>query len=165
MGFGTPSGSLNVLKALDVTLRDGIDHISGKRLGLPTGDLKDFKTFDDFFSAFKMQLAFFIEILADHEELEYLESGKQAPYLYLSMLYDDCIRITSYNVCYTKLLRVSSSGLVTAVSQGVTTIKATAQDGGIYSESEVQVLLVITSYSIHYTKLYDMYGRLCPQLQ
>jgi pyruvate-formate lyase len=91
MGFGTPSGSLNVLKALDVTLRDGVDHISGKRLGLPTGDLKDFKTFDEFFAAFKKQLAFFIEILADHEELEYVESGKQAPYLYLSMLYDDCI--------------------------------------------------------------------------
>lgn len=91
MGFGTPSGSLNVLKALDVTLRDGIDHISGKRLGLPTGDLKDFKTFDEFFAAFKKQLAFFIGILADHEELEYVESGKQAPYLYLSMLYDDCI--------------------------------------------------------------------------
>ena len=91
MGFGTPSGSLNVLKALDVTLRDGVDHITGKRLGLPTGDLKDFKTFDEFYSAFKKQLAFFIEILADHEELEYVESGKQAPYLYLSMLYDDCI--------------------------------------------------------------------------
>jgi pyruvate-formate lyase len=91
MGFGTPSGSLNVLKALDVTLRDGVDHISGKRLGLPTGDLKDFKTFDEFFSAFKNQLAFYIEILADHEDLEYVESGKQAPYLYLSMLYDDCI--------------------------------------------------------------------------
>ncbi len=91
MGFGTPSGSLNVLKALDITLRDGIDHISGKRLGLPTGDLKDFKTFEEFFTAFKKQLAFYIEILADHEELEYVESGKQAPYLYLSMLYDDCI--------------------------------------------------------------------------
>ena len=91
MGFGTPSGSLNVLKALDVTLRDGVDHISGKRLGLPTGHLKDFKTFDEFFSVYKKQLAFFIEILADHEELEYVESGKQAPYLYLSMLYDDCI--------------------------------------------------------------------------
>jgi pyruvate-formate lyase len=91
MGFGTPSGSLNVLKALDVTLRDGVDHITKKRLGLPTGDLKDFKTFDQFFDAFKKQLAFFIEILADHEELEYVESAKQAPYLYLSMLYDDCI--------------------------------------------------------------------------
>lgn len=91
MGFGTPSGSLNVLKALDVTLRDGVDHITQKRLGLPTGDLRDFKTFDEFFDAYKKQLAFFIEILADHEELEYVESGKQAPYLYLSMLYDDCI--------------------------------------------------------------------------
>lgn len=90
-GFGTPSGSLNVLKALDVTLRDGVDHISGKRLGLPTGNLEDFKTFDQFFAAFKKQLTFFIEILADHEELEYVESGKQAPYLYLSMLYDDCL--------------------------------------------------------------------------
>ncbi|MBV5313710.1 MAG: hypothetical protein JZU47_10465 [Prolixibacteraceae bacterium] len=91
MGFGTPSGSLNVLKALDVTLRNGVDHISDKQLGLQTGHLKDFKTFDEFFDAFKEQLAFFIEILADHEELEYLESGKQAPYLYLSILYDDCI--------------------------------------------------------------------------
>jgi pyruvate-formate lyase len=91
MGFGTPSGSLNVLKALDITLRDGIDNITGKRLGLPTGHLSDFKTFNEFLSAFKMQLAFFIEILADHEELEYVETGKQSPYLFLSMLYDDCI--------------------------------------------------------------------------
>jgi pyruvate-formate lyase len=91
MGFGTPSGSLNVLKALDVTLRNGVDHITGKQLGLQTGHLKDFKSYEEFFEAFKKQLAFFIEILADHEELEYVESGKQAPYLYLSMLYDDCI--------------------------------------------------------------------------
>ncbi len=90
-GFGTPSGSFNVLKTLDVTLRNGIDHITGKRLGLATGNLHDFKTYDAFFEAFKKQIAFFVEILADHEELEYVESGKQAPYLYLSMLYDDCI--------------------------------------------------------------------------
>ncbi|NDP20535.1 MAG: hypothetical protein GZ091_05595 [Paludibacter sp.] len=90
-GFGTPSGSLNVLKALDVTLRNGVDHITGKQLGLQTGHLKDFKSYDEFFKAFKKQLSFFIEILADHEELEYVESAKQAPYLYLSMLYDDCI--------------------------------------------------------------------------
>jgi len=91
MGFGTPSGSLNVLKALDITLRNGLDNITGKRLGLPTGYFRDFATFDDFFSAYKKQLRFFIEILADHEALEYVETGKQSPYLYLSMLYDDCI--------------------------------------------------------------------------
>jgi pyruvate-formate lyase len=90
-GFGTPSGSLNVLKALEVTMRNGVCPITGKQLGLKTGELKDFKSWDEFFDAFKKQLAFFIEILADHEELEYVESAKQAPYLYLSMLYDDCI--------------------------------------------------------------------------
>ncbi len=91
MGYGTPSGSLNVLKALEVTMRNGICPITNKQLGLSTGHLKDFKNWDEFFDAFKKQLAFFIEILADHEELEYVESAKQAPYLYLSMLYDDCI--------------------------------------------------------------------------
>jgi pyruvate-formate lyase len=92
MGFGTPSGSLNILKALEVTLRNGIDPITGKRLGLPTGNFKDFKSFDQLFSAFKKQLAYFIEILADHEDLEYEVTGRTAPYLYLSMLYDDCIK-------------------------------------------------------------------------
>jgi pyruvate-formate lyase len=92
MGFGTPSGSLNILKALEVTLRNGIDPITGKRLGLPTGNFRDFKSFDQLFSAFKKQLAYFIEILADHEDLEYKITGRTAPYLYLSMLYDDCIK-------------------------------------------------------------------------
>jgi pyruvate-formate lyase len=91
MGFGTPSGALNILKALEVTLHNGLDPVSGKQLGLPTGDLKDFATFDELFNALKKQLTYFIEILADHEELEYVISGQTAPYLYLTMLYDDCL--------------------------------------------------------------------------
>ena len=91
MSFGTPNGALNVLKALEVTLHNGIDPISGQRLGLATGELADFKTFDDFFEAYKQQLTIYIEVLADFEELEYVVTGKDAPYLYLSMLYDDCM--------------------------------------------------------------------------
>jgi pyruvate-formate lyase len=91
MGFGTPNGALNVLKALEITLHNGIDPISGHRLGLATGELVDFETFDDFFEAYKQQLTLYIEILADFEELEYVVAGKDAPYLYLSMLYDDCM--------------------------------------------------------------------------
>lgn len=91
MGYGTPSGALNVLKALEVTLRDGRDPISGTQLGLRTGALKQFRTFEDLFRAFKAQLAHFIEVLADHEDLEYSVTGEVAPFLYLSMLYDDCL--------------------------------------------------------------------------
>jgi pyruvate-formate lyase len=91
MGYGTPSGALNVLKTLEVTLRNGFDPVSGKQLGLSTGSLRDFKTFNDLFTAFKRQLAHFIEILADQEQLEYEVAGKAAPFLFLSMLYDDCL--------------------------------------------------------------------------
>ena len=45
------------------------------------------------------------------------------------------IRITSYNVCYTKLLRTALHLLLSPVGAAIP--------------------CVITSYSIHYTKLYD----------
>ncbi len=89
--YGTPSGSINLLKALEVTLHNGIDPVTGFESGLKTGELKDFNTFDQLFEAYKKQVTYFIEILADHEELEYDVLGKSASYLYMSMLYDDCM--------------------------------------------------------------------------
>ncbi|NPV55566.1 MAG: hypothetical protein HPY76_02680 [Anaerolineae bacterium] len=91
MGFGTPSGALNMLKALEITLHNGRDPITGKQMGLQTGEFHDFRSFDDLWEAYKEQLRLFIEVLADHEELEYVITGKTAPYLFLSMLYDDCL--------------------------------------------------------------------------
>jgi pyruvate-formate lyase len=90
-GYGTPSGALNVLKALEVTLHNGIDPITGQRMGLATGELKDFESFAEMMSAYKQQLTNIIEILAEHEELEYRISGQEAPFLYLTLLYDDCL--------------------------------------------------------------------------
>ena len=46
-------------------------------------------------------------------------------------------RITSYNVCYTKLLRLKKTSSASMLP------------------SELAELTVITSYSIHYTKLYE----------
>jgi pyruvate-formate lyase len=104
MGYGTPSGALNVLKALEVTLHNGLDPVSGKQLGLKTGKVEDFKTFNELLDAFKIQLTHFIEVLADHEDIEYAVTGRIAPFLYLSLLYDDCLArgkgMFSGGVCY-----------------------------------------------------------------
>ncbi len=89
--YGTPSGSINLLKALEVTLHNGTDPVTGFQSGLRTGELKDFKTFGQLFEAYKKQVTYFVEILADHEELEYKVLGDSASYLYMSMLYDDCM--------------------------------------------------------------------------
>ena len=74
-------------------------------------------------------------------------------------------RITSYNVCYTKLLRsLFGQTLAKQVAQilaisSPTILEVGAGSGRLAADLllalEGQGKLVITSYSIHYTKLYD----------
>ncbi len=88
--FGTPSGVINLLKALEVTLHNGIDPITKKINGLQLGNFKDFKSFDELWNAYKTQVEFFVRMMADQEVLEYKIAGEHSPYLYMSLLYDDC---------------------------------------------------------------------------
>ena len=88
--FGTPSSVVNLLKALEVTLQNGKDPMTGKVAGLQLGGFEDFKTFDDLWNAYKTQVEFFVRMMADQEVLEYKIAGEHSPYLYMSLLYDDC---------------------------------------------------------------------------
>ena len=70
-------------------------------------------------------------------------------------------RITSYNVCYTKLLRMSKNLLVKVYAEGTTgrvdiigNISEWNQNNAVEMRSKCED--VITSYSIHYTKLYEI---------
>lgn len=53
-------GSFNVVGILDVTLHNGLSAITGKRVGLETGDPLEFKTFEELYDAFRKQLQFII---------------------------------------------------------------------------------------------------------
>jgi pyruvate-formate lyase len=91
---GTPSGLINLLQALIVTVNKGIDPKTGEPMGMPAeryAKYNDFKTFDDLFAAYKEQIEYHVVQLAKHEELEYIFAGKDNPYLYSSILMDDCI--------------------------------------------------------------------------
>ncbi|MCL4705526.1 hypothetical protein KJ068_10215 [bacterium] len=90
--FGTPSGVINLLKALEVTLHNGIDPLTGKKRGLAFGVFKDFRTFDELWRAYQQQVEFFVEMMAEHEALAYKIADEAAPFLYMSMLYDDCMQ-------------------------------------------------------------------------
>jgi len=89
--FGSPSGVINLLKALEVTLHNGIDPITGKVIGLQLGEFSNFKTFDDLWNAYKKQVEFFTDLAAQQEEIEYRVAGESSPFLFVSMLYDDCM--------------------------------------------------------------------------
>ncbi len=89
--FGTPSGVINLLKALEVTLHNGVDPASGRVAGLQLGQCSSFRTFDELFTAYKRQVEFFVKLLAEQEAIEYRVAGETAPFLYTSLLYDHCL--------------------------------------------------------------------------
>lgn len=89
--FGTPSGVINLLKALEVTLHNGIDPATGRRIGLSLGDFKSFDTFEKLWDAYTKQVEHFVDLLAEQEVLEYKVAGETAPFLFMSMLYDGCL--------------------------------------------------------------------------
>jgi pyruvate-formate lyase len=92
---GTPSGIINLLQALIVTLHRGINPVTGAQMGMPLDrylKYKEFTSYKDLYKAYKEQVEYHVEELAKHEELEYIYAGKDNPYLYTSMLMDDCIK-------------------------------------------------------------------------
>jgi len=89
--MGTPSGVINLQKVLEITLHNGNDPMTGKRIGLKTGELSTFETFEDLWKAYMTQAEHAIKVMAEQEELEYKVVGKEAPYLFTSMLYDGCL--------------------------------------------------------------------------
>jgi len=89
---GTPSGVINLLQALSVTIHKGISPVSKKPVGVGASELGTFDTFDKLFSAYKKNVELYVEQLAYQERLEYKMAGKVAPFLFLSMVFDDCIK-------------------------------------------------------------------------
>lgn len=88
---GTPSGLINLLKVLEVTLNNGCDLHTGERLAPEWGGIKDFAGFEELMDVYKKQCEYFVKYLAIQEETEYKEANKECAFLYFSILYDDCI--------------------------------------------------------------------------
>ena len=82
----------NLPKCLLLALNNGIDPTSGQRIGLQTGDIDSFKTFDDVMNSYKRQIAYFMELMAASENSYDVAQADVTPFPFLSSLVSDCIR-------------------------------------------------------------------------
>ncbi len=89
--FASPNGIINLLKVLESTLYNGWDMLYEKDLGLRLGGLESFKSFEELYAAYMREFTYYVEILAQQEQLEYEICAKTASFLYMSMLFDDCM--------------------------------------------------------------------------
>lgn len=89
--IGTPSGLINLLKILEITLNNGRDMHTDELLGPEWGGLKDYASFEELVETYKKQCGYFLKYLAIQEEKEYKIANEECSFLYFSILYDDCI--------------------------------------------------------------------------
>jgi formate C-acetyltransferase len=85
------TGYFNLTKVLEITLNNGVDPRTGKRLGLETGDPRGFNSFDELLAAYRKQLHHFIEIKVRGNNIIERIYAKYMPAPFLSLLIEDCI--------------------------------------------------------------------------
>ncbi|MDY7076022.1 MAG: trans-4-hydroxy-L-proline dehydratase [Chloroflexota bacterium] len=85
------SGYFNMPKVLEITLHNGVDPRTGRRVGLETGDPAQFETFEELFRAYERQLNHFVDIKVRGNNVIERLYANYIPAPFLSLLIDDCI--------------------------------------------------------------------------
>ncbi|GAB4364129.1 MAG: glycyl radical protein [Calditrichia bacterium] len=85
------TGYFNLVKVLEITLNNGVDPLTGKKIGLETGHPKNFTSYNELFQAFQKQLHYFIDIKIKGNLIIERLYAKYLPAPFLSLLIDDCI--------------------------------------------------------------------------
>ncbi len=84
------TGYLNLPKILEITLNDGVDPRTKKRIGIETGDPRKFETFEELLDAFLRQLKHFVSLKVKGNDIIETLYAKYLPVPFLSLWIEDC---------------------------------------------------------------------------
>ncbi len=84
------TGYFNLPKILEITLNRGVDPRTGKKIGIDTGDPKEFKSFEDLWNAFWKQVKYFLDIKMKGNDIIEALYAKYLPVPFLSLWIEDC---------------------------------------------------------------------------
>ncbi len=85
------TGYFNMVKVLELALHNGEDPMTGRQLGLQTGQPDSFRSFADVFSAWRAQFQYFLEVKLGGNQIIEQMYARDMPAPFLSVLTDDCI--------------------------------------------------------------------------
>jgi len=94
------TGYFNIPKVLEITLHNGVDIRTGKKIGIGLGNLSNYKEYSELIDVFKKQLNHFLDIKIKGNQIIERLWAKYLPAPFLSVLVDDCIMTgKDYNDC------------------------------------------------------------------
>lgn len=85
------TGYFNLPKILEITLHNGVDPRTGKKIGLEPGGPAVFETFEDLLEAYRRQLQYFADIKLEGNNIIDRIYARSMPVPFLSLMIDDCI--------------------------------------------------------------------------
>lgn len=132
-------GYLNVPKLLEYALSNGVDLLTGKQVSIKTGELSEFKTFDDLYAAFEKQMAYAVETKIGVDNYLRYQYATNMAATYLSCVIRDCIQNGKdyynggprYNSDY-----IQCCGIGT-ITDSLSAIKKHVYDEGTYTLQEL----------------------------
>lgn len=139
----TATGYINAAKAVEFVFSDGYDRLSKKQIGLKTGDIESFKTFDDFYFATLKQWEYVIESSLKMSD----EYEKYMSYINPSLMYSATIESSLQKGAdaYQNGVKFNNSALLNcgfaSFVDSVMAVKYLVYDTGIVSISELKKAL------------------------
>ena len=79
----------NMCRPLELVFSDGMD--KGELVGIHTGDVTKFKTFEEFYDAYKAQMEYAISLLVNADNAIDVAHAERCPLPFLSCMIEDCI--------------------------------------------------------------------------
>ena len=80
----------NMLRPIEFVFNNGYE--DGEEASIHTGELRDFKTFDDFFDAYKKQMAYNIALMVNSDNAIDVAHSERVPLPFQASMVDDCIK-------------------------------------------------------------------------
>jgi formate C-acetyltransferase len=86
------TGYLNLPKILEITLHNGVDPRTGKKIGIETGDPRAFQSYEELWNAFLRQLTYFITVKMKGNDIIEALYAHHLPVPFLSLWIEDCVK-------------------------------------------------------------------------
>lgn len=80
----------NMCRPLELVFANGMD--KGEMVGIPTGDVTEMDTFEEFYDAYKKQMEYCISLLVNADNAIDVAHAELCPLPFLSCMVDDCLK-------------------------------------------------------------------------
>ena len=88
----SPNAAINLLEILLCTMQNGVENMTGHKLTPDQGNLCDFETFADLWTAYSKNVEFYMRMTAEQVGRLYRITADECAMTLLSPLYDDCLK-------------------------------------------------------------------------